>query len=241
VTIVLIGGGWTDPVPVYDPFLRAAGPRPSVACVVLDEGDGAEQAERWLDVLRRVGPCDPSPVLVPVGGTLSVEDVADADALLVCGGLTPAYAAALAPCAGWVRDRVARGWPYAGFSAGAAVASGEAVVGGYRIGGRPVCPEDAGEDLEEVTVTPGLGLVDVAVDVHSAQWGTLGRTVAAVAGGLVEEAVGIDEDTALVVDEHGARVVGRGAVHHVGPGSEGPVVRSAGAGERLPGVLHPTR
>lgn len=36
--------------------------------------------------------------------------------------------------------------PYAGFSAGAAVAAERAVVGGWRLDGVRVCREDAGED-----------------------------------------------------------------------------------------------
>lgn len=237
---VLIGGGWSDPRPVYGPFLTAAGPTPRVACVVVDEGDGAEQAARWQDVLRTVAPCDPRAVLVPLGEALDPAALAEADAVLVCGGLTPAYAESLAPCAAAIRDHVAAGRPYAGFSAGAAVAARRAVVGGYRLDGRVVCPDDAGEDLEEITVVAGLGLVEVAVDVHAAQWGTLGRLSAAVGAGLVARGVAIDEDTALVIADGAARVVGRGAVHVVEPaGGESVSLRSVAAGGHiaLPGVV----
>lgn len=236
MTLVLIGGGWTDPEPVYRPFLEAAGARPRIACVVLDEGGGTAQAARWQAVLRDVAPCDPQPVLVPLGAALDPSALDGADGVLVCGGLTPAYAEALAPCAEDLRARVTAGLPYAGFSAGAAVAARRAVVGGYRFGTRQVCPEDAGEDLEPVTVVDGLGLLDLAVDVHAAQWGTLGRLVAGVAGGLLPAGIGIDEDTALVVDSTGGRVVGRGAVHVVQPGPGGAVVREVSSGEGLTGL-----
>ena len=76
--------------------------------------------------------------------------------------------------------------PYLGFSAGAAIAAERALVGGWRIGGVAVSPEEASEGLDELTVAPGIGLVDVAIDVHVAQWGTLSRLVAAVEAGLVE-------------------------------------------------------
>jgi cyanophycinase len=232
MTTVLIGGGWTPAAgaSVYGPFLEAAGPSPAVGCVIVDEGDGAESFDRFAAALRSVAPCRPSPVLVPLGSELSMSALADLSALLVCGGLTPAYGTALAPVAGAVRSWLAAGRPYAGFSAGSAVAAARAIVGGYCRSGRVVCPENAGEDLEEVTVVEGLGLVPFAVDVHASQWGTLGRLCAAVADGLVPAGVAIDEDTAVVMDGGSARVVGLGAAHVVVPASTGVSVRSVTVG-----------
>ncbi|WP_111765943.1 Type 1 glutamine amidotransferase-like domain-containing protein [Nakamurella deserti] len=230
--IFLVGGGWSDAHrdALWGPFLwraaeRAAGEAPRIACVVIDEGDGAEQVQRWADVLVRTAACTPVPVLIPSGSPLSDERrsiVAAAHGLLICGGLTPAYAESLAPAGDLIRAQVAAGVPYAGFSAGAAVAADRAVVGGWRDRGVPVCPEDAGEDLDEVTVVDGLGLVPFAVDVHAAQWGTLGRLVAAVAGGQVGSGMALDEDTVLQVALDGsATVAGAGRVHLVRPSGDG--------------------
>ncbi|GGM00911.1 hypothetical protein [Nakamurella endophytica] len=216
--VSLIGGGWTAAaaLQVWGPFLAAAGRDAAVACVVLDEGDGAEQADRWTTVLGRTAPCRPFPVLVPLGGRLDVAALADADALLVCGGLTPAYADALVPARSELRAWLADGpRAYAGFSAGAAVAADRAVVGGWRADGRPVCPEEAGEDLDEVTVVDGLGLVGFAVEVHAAQWGTLPRLEYAVGSGAVGSGVAIDEDTALVWTDGRWIRTGAGDVHRV--------------------------
>jgi cyanophycinase len=233
-TVHLIGGGW-DPsatAAVYGPFLEAAGAAPVVATLVLDEGDGAAQFARWADVLRRTARCEPVPVLVPPGSRLDPAALGDADALLVCGGLTPAYADALAPVAGALRGWLAAGErPYAGFSAGAAVAAGRAVVGGWRSGGVPVCPEDAAEDLEEVAVADGLDLVPWTVDVHCAQWGTLPRLLTAVAGG--GRGLGLDEDTAVHLDGDGARVAGRGTAWLV-DGGRAATVTALRSGGRLP-------
>ncbi|WP_336922343.1 peptidase S51 [Aquipuribacter sp. SD81] len=224
--VQLIGGGWRDDArdAVWGPFLEAGGRRPTVACVVLDEGDGPAQFARWETVLRATGACEPVPVLVPEGGRLDVAALADADALLVCGGLTPAYAAALAPAAAGVRDWLAdHDRPYAGFSAGAAVAADRALVGGWREGGVPVCPEDASEDLDHVSVVDGLGLVPFGIDVHAGAWGTLGRAVAAVTAGHLDRVLAVDEDTAVTVVDGTATVVGRGAVWWVTrrPGRDG--------------------
>ncbi|HEU4675572.1 MAG TPA: hypothetical protein VFS29_06280 [Motilibacteraceae bacterium] len=244
VELFLIGGGWSEQARelVYGPFLSAAardGGEPTVACLVLDEGDGPEQFARWRDALAATGPCTPVPVLVPEGARLDVAALPAADALLVCGGLTPAYAAALSPVAAQLRAWLAQGRrPYAGFSAGAAVAAECAVVGGWLREGRPVCPEDAAEDLEEIEPVPGLGFVPFAVDVHAAQWGTLGRLVAAVGAGLVSAGVALDEGALLTVREALVEVGGTGLAHLVRPGPDGGVVvQSFAAGQQIAGLL----
>jgi cyanophycinase len=235
MTTVLIGGGW-DPAYAtagYGPFLESAGGVASVACVIVDEGDGDEYFARFAAALTTVAACRPEPVLVSVGSKLSSSALDGHDALLVCGGLTPAYGTALSPVAAAVRAWLAEGRPYAGFSAGAALAAARAVVGGYLVDGRAVCPSDAAEDLDDVTVVDGLGLVPFAVDVHAAQWGTLGRMCAAVAAGLVPSGVAIDEDTAVVVADGAAIVSGRGAAHVVTRSGGAVSVRSVTAGGSL--------
>jgi len=108
---------------------------------------------------------------------------------------------------------------YAGFSAGAAIAGSHAVIGGWRIDGTPVCPEDSNEELDPVTVVEGIGLVDGAVDVHAAQWGNVSRLVAVVEAGLAPHGIAIDEDTVLGPD---GQVRGAGRVWHADrPGVEG--------------------
>ncbi|MGW5767839.1 hypothetical protein ACWEVY_01670 [Streptomyces longwoodensis] len=247
----LIGGGWDQAAvaAVYGPFVRAAAARaagrvPRIGCVVLDEGDGPAQFARYEPVLRAAGDCAPVPVLVPLGGRFAPAAVLDGadgvDGLLVCGGLTPAYQEAFAADAASTASLLAeRGVPYAGFSAGAALAARDAVVGGWRADGVAVCPEDAGEDLDEVAVRPGLGLVPFTVDVHAAQWGTLPRLAAAVAAGRVERGVALDEDTVVEVaagagGDGGAvvRVAGLGRAHvvHRAADGAGVLVRSYGAG-----------
>ena len=243
-TVFLVGGGWSPEHrdAVWGPFLRSAarrasGREPEVACVLVDEGDGRRQVQRWMSTLTATGGCSPVPVLIPRGSTLTEDQRAvltRADGLLVCGGLTPAYADSLCDAADLFRGRVGAGVPYAGFSAGAAGAAARAIVGGWRHRGTPVCPEDAGEDLDEVTVVDGLGLTSFSVDVHAAQWGTLARLVAAVADGRVASGIALDEDTVVQLAADGSAVVaGNGKVHLVRPsGSDAGevLVRSFPAG-----------
>ena len=104
--------------------------------------------------------------------------------------------------------------PDLGFSAGAMIAPQRALVGGYRVRGIEVCSEECSEGLDELDVRDGLGLVPFAVDVHTAQAGTLSRAVAAVAEGLVDRAVAVDENTALVLrhaDLEDLKVIGTGS------------------------------
>src|SRR4051812_27180692 len=144
MTTVLIGGGWAD-ASVYSPFLAAAGAEPAVACLIVDEGDGPDYFAKYEAHLATVAAARPFPVLIPVGGAFDPSALDGADALLVCGGLTPAYADVLAPAAAAVREWLAAGAPYAGMSAGAAVAAPRAGGGGHPWGGRGVCPPDTPE------------------------------------------------------------------------------------------------
>lgn len=229
----LIGGGW-DPAALpelYGPFLAEAGTNPRIACVVLDEGDGAAQFDRWAGALRAAASCRPFPVLVPVGARLTVDALDDADGLLICGGLTPGYAAAVTPVAGelraWLVDR-----PYCGFSAGAVVAAETAVTGGWLVGGRPVVSEETGEDLEEVTTAVGLGLVPLSVDVHCAQWGTLPRLLAAcLATGV--DGLALDENTRASWWDGTVEVAGAGHAYLVRRAGEAVQLRRYAAGDRF--------
>jgi cyanophycinase len=226
VDVTLVGGGWDLPAQVscLRPYLRAATARagngiPRIAFVWVDEGDGTHWGSRWTELVGAAGPVDALDVAVPIGTGLDVGRVHGADAVFVCGGLTPAYAEVLAPAAAGLRRLVFdEGIPYAGSSAGAAVAARIAVVGGYLDGERVVCPPDAAEDLDPVTVVPGLGLVEEMVDVHASAWGTLPRLAAAMAMAIAADVavgLGLDEDTAWHVTDVGVEVLGRNAVHRL--------------------------
>lgn len=95
----------------------------------------------------------------------------------------------------------------AGTSAGASVMSDTMMVRGasaetHRIG-----------DLQ---MAPGLGLIrDVILDQHFAERGRIGRLLGAVAQSPRVLGVGIDEDTAIVVEGDAFRVIGCGAVYVV--------------------------
>lgn len=191
-SVHLHGGGRTP-----SPGLWQAFALPRVAVVVL-EGDEPEAAfARWDGVLAAAGARQRTAVPVSAARPLEPGQLHGFDGLLIAHGLTPGYAAAVTPHAEALRE-VLQGLVVGGSSAGAAVLAEHALVGGWRLSGRPVCAEEAGEDLDELRVVPGLGLLPGwCVDVHAAQWGTVSRMVATVAAGLAPAGVALDEETVL--------------------------------------------
>lgn len=108
-----------------------------------------------------------------------------------------------------IRDLHGRGRIIAGTSAGASVMSSTMLVTGDS--------EHSPRLGDALRLAPGLGFVqDLLVDQHFAERGRIGRLVAAVAQNPATLGVGIDEDTAILVDRNDAfRVLGSGAVYVV--------------------------
>lgn len=104
-----------------------------------------------------------------------------------------------------VHEIFAAGGVIAGTSAGASVMSETMLVRGsssesHRIG--------------DLHMAPGLGLIrDVMIDQHFGERGRIGRLLGAVAHNPRMLGIGIDEDTAIVVQGGAFRVVGAGAVY----------------------------
>jgi cyanophycinase len=229
VSIHLVGGRWRPEgeAEVLGGFLaeaagRAAGsgrmvPRLGVLVVVPADGDSGSDHDpgEFATAFERVASSQPVVTTIVEGTVFESSVLSDIDGLVVGGGLTPAYLTAVQPLIDEIRLLVGDGLPYLGISAGAMIAADRAIVGGWRMAGVPVCPPETAEDLDEVTIAEGIGLVDLAVDVHAAQWGTLSRLVAATEAALVDGGVAIDEGTVLVVNDEGLRIAGAGNVWRV--------------------------
>ncbi len=239
MSVHLVGGGWaSEHYPaVYGPFVGEATARataagrvePRIAIISVRSGDGDEHAANLTAALAAAAPFEPVLTTLELDGRAVLTAVGDVDGIVIGGGLTPAYLAAVAPIAGEIRRQVSAGIPYLGYSAGAMIAAERALTGGWRIGGVEVAPQDGSENLDEVTVDNGIGLLDVTVEVHAAQWGTLSRLIAAVEAGLVDGGLAIDENTALVVGEGALGVVGAGSVWRVSQAPDGVLVSTFGA------------
>lgn len=104
-----------------------------------------------------------------------------------------------------VRELFDRGGVIAGTSAGATAMSETMLVRGssaetHRIG--------------DLHMAPGLGLIrNVIIDQHFAERGRFGRLLGAVAHNPRVLGIGIDEDTAAIVEGNRLRVIGSGAVY----------------------------
>jgi cyanophycinase len=210
--VFLVGGG-RDAAAIrasHEGFVHACGGGP-IAAVSLDEGEDTDP-DRWSGALALAGAREVSEHVVSGDRPPRPGDLDGAAGVFVAGGWTPGYHAALVePGSGWLPPGV----PYAGHSAGAAIAAERAILGGWRRDGVAVCAPEAAEDLDELAIAPGLGLVPFAVDVHATQWGTLTRLAHAVAGGLVDEGWAVDEGTALQAGDGAPRVTGLGVAYRV--------------------------
>jgi cyanophycinase len=216
VRTFLIGGG-RDSTAAHEPFIRAAGG--PVVAFALDTGDDSV-VDGWADTLGTLGVPTTRIVAVSPSRPPRAADLDGAVGVYVAGGLTPAYRDVLVDSGtGWLAAAGAADLVYAGFSAGAAIAGVRALVGGwrtvYRGRGIEVCNEECAEDLDPLTVLPGLGLVPFLVEVHAAQWGTLHRLVYALDAAGVDDGFALDEGTALEVDSGVATVHGTGAATRV--------------------------
>ncbi|HEY6424843.1 MAG TPA: cyanophycinase [Pseudonocardiaceae bacterium] len=123
----------------------------------------------------------------------------------------------------WLHKEFEQGLVIAGTSAGAAMMSSIMILG--------EC--DTMPSASAVALGPGLGfLPGVVIDMHFTERRRLTRLLDAVARFPQDLGIGIDEDTALVVDGDRFEVIGAGAVTvidagqatcHVGPDDERPI------------------
>ena len=241
MSVHLIGGGATTTADadLHAPFVaeaavraRAAGrERPRIAVISLHP-DAEEKAAALADLLAAAASGHEIEARLSVGRRgepIGLGAIADVDGIAVGGGLVEDVRAGLEPVFGELRRLVAGGVPYLGASAGAMIAAEGSLGSGTRIGGVVVAPEDPDEPADELEIESGIGLVDVAVEVHVAQRGMLARLVAAVESGLVAGGLGIDERTALIVGDGGLRVEGSGSVWRVLPTEGGVLVSTIGS------------
>jgi cyanophycinase len=174
---------------------------------------GKELWEIYRKVFRRLGVRYISHLDV-LNRTLQIDKkamraVSNADGIFFTGGDQLKITSELGGTA--VLERIIqihdRGGLIAGTSAGASVMSETMLVGGasegsYRIG-------------NQLRMAPGLGLVkNMIIDQHFAERGRINRLIGAVAQNPKFLGIGIDEDTAVVMEsDHEFEVHGSGAVY----------------------------
>ncbi|MGV0027945.1 cyanophycinase [Phormidesmis priestleyi] len=103
-----------------------------------------------------------------------------------------------------IHERYEQGAVIGGTSAGAAMMPDQMIVGGASV---------SNPSIDAVSMGPGMGfLPGIVVDQHFAQRGRLGRLLAALVLQPAMLGLGIDEDTAIIVNGDEFQVVGQGAV-----------------------------
>lgn len=210
-TRVIVGGHEDKEGPVIHEVARYVANGKLVIATV-----AAEDSQKYFEVYRQAF----SKVGLPVPDELAInsrEDALDPERLKVLDGVTGVFFTGGdqlritsqlgdTPVEHRIREIYESGGMIAGTSAGAAAMCGSMIVRG--LGNESRRPENA-------RMAPGLGLIrGVILDQHFAQRGRMARLVGAVALNPRELGIGIDEDTAIVVEEGKSFfVMGSGAVY----------------------------
>jgi cyanophycinase len=231
-TLVLIGGACEPEGEALGSFLRL--------CNALDGGkivgittasqDPAESARQWMADFQRAGATH---VEIPIVDRRDLAQdrriakmISEADGVFFGGGdqvhLVATVGGSRLDRA--VREAYANGAVICGTSAGAAALTETILAGGE--------PDEYGQ-MQELHLGPGFGLLGfrAMIDTHFTQRRRLQRLFMVIAQNPELLGLGIDEDTALVVQGHLGEVVGRGSVTFV----DGRGVRFDNADECMEG------
>jgi cyanophycinase len=212
-TLVVVGGGEDKEgdCRILKEFIRLAkGARARVVVMTVATNKPTEVGREYKAVFRRLGVDDTEVVDVS-----SREDAALPDALEKIGRATALYFTGgdqlhITSLMGGtemqklIHERYEQGLVVGGTSAGAAMMSNSMILGG---GG------EENPRAEAVKIGPGMDLlIGAMIDTHFSQRGRHGRLLTAIAHYPQDLGLGIDEDTALVVDKTEFEVIGAGAV-----------------------------
>lgn len=193
-------------------FLEAAGGAASRIVVLATASQVAETGEIYTDLFQELGAGDVEMLEVftrqeaLAAGARAFDQLAGATGLFLTGGNQIRLSSVLGgtELADAIRRRHAEGLVVAGTSAGASLLSTHMIALGE--GG-------ATPRRRLVHLAPGLGLApDLVIDQHFRRRDRLGRLLTALSYNPGPLGLGIDEDTAAIIDGGGFRVVGSGAV-----------------------------
>ncbi len=236
--VFLIGGGWNQSANenTYGHFVNRAtreGFRKIAVVLISENPDDKLQTElKYKQVLKACGVQETEMQFfwgtpeAPVRLDLLVEG--KPSGVFVGGGTTPLYHQMLCKDLTWLEYIKENHIPYAGFSAGAAIAAEQAVLGGwktFRDGHElEILDEELSEGLDVLSVKPGLGLVPFSVDVHASQWGTVTRLMQVIEQEISPEGWAVDENTMMVVEHGQVQIFGRGQAYHLQRQTENSVM-----------------
>ncbi|MFL6227189.1 MAG: cyanophycinase [Pyrinomonadaceae bacterium] len=212
-TLVVVGGAEDkeDDCHILKEFVRLAkGPKARIVVMTVATSKPEEVGREYKAVFRRLGVDDAEVVDVSTREDAALpgalEKIGRATALYFTGGdqLHVTSLMGGTPMQALIQERYERGLVIGGTSAGAAMMSNSMILGG---GG------EENPRAEAVRIGPGMDfLIGAMIDTHFSQRGRHGRLLTAVAHYPQDLGIGVDENTALVVNQTEFEVIGEGAV-----------------------------
>jgi cyanophycinase len=215
-TLLVIGGheDKTGDKVILREFVRLAGSGTLVVATLASKNAGAELWENYRRVFTELGVKQIRHLDVEsreeTRDATRMDMIAQADAIFFTGGDQLQLTSQLGGTP--LCDRIQafyyeRGGVIAGTSAGASVMCETMLVSGNG--------DESHKIGDTLRMAPGLGFVkDMIIDQHFAERGRIGRLLAAVAQNPRILGVGIDEDTAILVEKGKCfQVLGSGAVY----------------------------
>ena len=212
--LLAIGGGeFAEATDVLEEFLRLlkkkSDPQVTVMTVATDEPESA--AVKYNNLFRRNGINHVSVVDVSTRNDAfnerALKALEKADALFFTGGdqLNVTSLMGGSPLHNLLHDRVKDGgFIIAGTSAGAAMMSNSMIISGS---------SDAPPKVGGVEIAPGMDLFrGTIIDTHFTQRGRHGRLLTAIAHYPQDLGIGIDERTAIMINNGEFKVIGEGVV-----------------------------
>lgn len=146
-------------------------------------------------------------------GTAALDMLDGATGIFITGGAQARLVSLLAGTLSMerIRRRNAEGVVVGGTSAGASILASHMMLGGTGLAGNS---SDAAARKHMVDLAAGFGLLqDIIVDQHFSERGRMGRLLSVYAANPGLLSVGLDEDTAVVIDRDGIlEVFGSGMV-----------------------------
>jgi cyanophycinase len=211
--LVAIGGGDISEgdAPLLKEFVKVArGARARIVVMTVATDDPQAAATQYGNAFKRLGVDDVKAVDVSKrADTLnpdSLEAIEHATGLFFTGGDQLHITSMIGgtQMQALMHRRYERGLVVGGTSAGAAMMSNSMIVGG---GG------DDNPKVGAVEIGPGMDLlIGAIIDTHFSQRGRFGRLLTAVAHYPQDMGIGIDEETAMIVNRNEFEVAGKGAV-----------------------------
>ncbi len=211
--LVIIGGAEDrkGECTVLREFVRAAGgTKAKIAVMTAATGFPKEVGDEYTQIFDRLGAASVYVVHTEHRDDSdcqkALREIEDSTGIFFTGGDQSRIVDFIkgSPLGDAIHQRHAEGAVIGGTSAGAAMMPDEMIVGGASV---------ANPSVNAVKMGTGMGfLPGIVIDQHFAQRGRLGRLLAALLLQPAMLGLGIDEDTAIIVDGDEFRVVGSGAI-----------------------------